>query len=214
VATEIPRAARRLRVREVDQYVRDVRNWSLRKVLRGLVFDLINLWQYFSRRYLPPALRIAGGGPYPFINGPHPVEKGATPVARLDLRPGEMVRIKNKEEIEATLDHENYNRGLFFDGEMAAYCGRTARVLGRVDRLVDEHTGKLIEIKSDCIILEGVVCSAHYHRLCQRGIYSYWREIWLERVDSPTDNEARRISTVAVGGGDEPPCVPSDPSSV
>ena len=35
-ATEIPRASRRLRFREVDQYVRDLRNWSLRKVLRGL----------------------------------------------------------------------------------------------------------------------------------------------------------------------------------
>lgn len=211
-ATEIPRASRRLRVREVDQYVRDVRNWGLRKLLRGLVFDLINLWQHLSRQHLPPSLRIAGGRPYPFIRGPHPVAKGATPVARLDLRPGEMVRIKSKAEIEATLDHDNYNRGLFFDGEMAAYCGRTARVLGRVNRLVDEHTGKLIEINSDCILLDGVVCMADYHRLCQRGIYSYWREIWLERVEGPTDDEARGPRPAA-GEGSEPPCVPSDLSS-
>jgi hypothetical protein len=192
-ATEIPRASRRLRVRELDQYARDVRNWSLGKVLRGLVFDLINLWQYFSRRHLPSRLRIAGGRPYPFISGPHPVEKGATPVARLDLQPGELVRIKSKDEIEATLDHENYNRGLFFEAEMATYCGRTARVLGRVERLVDEHTGELIEIGSDCIMLDGVVCLGDYHRLCPRGIYSYWREIWLERVDNggPQQERAR-----------------------
>jgi hypothetical protein len=190
-ATEIPRASRRLRFSEVDQYVRDVRNWNLRKVLRGLVIELFNRWQSVSRWHLPRALLIAGGRQYPFINGPHPVEKGATPIATLDLRPGEIVRVKSKVEIEATLDHENANRGLYFDGEMSTYCGRTARVLGRVERIVDEHTGKLIEIKSDCILLEGMVCSADYHRFCPRAIYSYWREIWLERVEDPTGNGGR-----------------------
>jgi hypothetical protein len=29
------------------------------------------------------------------------------------------------------------------------------------------------------------VCTADYHRSCPRGIYAYWREIWLERVPSP-----------------------------
>ncbi len=113
--------------------MRDVRNWSLRKILRGLLVELFNLWQSFSRRHLPRVLRIADGWPYPFVRGPHPVAKGSTPVARLDLRPGELVRIKSKDEIEATLDRENRNRGLYFDGEMATYCGRTARVLGRVN---------------------------------------------------------------------------------
>ena len=71
---------------------------------------------------------------------------------------------------------------------MAAYCGRTARVQARVNRLIEESTGEMIEIKSDCIILEGVVCAADYYRFCTRAIYSYWREIWLERIDAPEDN--------------------------
>ena len=116
------------------------------------------------------------------------MKKGATPSGRLDLRPGELVRIKSKQEIEATLNETNRNRGLLFDGEMATNCGRTARVRGRVERLVDEHSGKMIEIKTDCVMLDGVVCQADYHRFCPRGIYSYWREIWLERVDEPTGN--------------------------
>ena len=66
------------------------------------------------------------------------------------------------------------------------YCGRLARVRGRVNRLIDEHTGEMIEIKSDCIILDGIVCSADYHRFCPRGIYPYRREIWLERVGNST----------------------------
>jgi hypothetical protein len=28
-----------------------------------------------------------------------------------------------------------------------------------------------------------VICTSDYHRLCPRGIYPYWREIWLERVE-------------------------------
>jgi hypothetical protein len=208
-ATEIPNASRLLRRRELDQYVRDVRNWGFPKVLRGLFFDIFNLWQSFSSRRLPRVLRFRDGQPYPFIHGPLPVKKGATPSATLDLRPGDLVRIKSKDEIEATLDEANHNRGLLFDGEMARYCGRTARVRARVERLVDEHTGEMIEIKSDCIMLEGVVCSADYHRCCSRGIYSYWREIWLERVDDATGNGTgpHRESALGQGKRSVPPCM-------
>ena len=81
------------------------------------------------------------------------------------------MRIKSKDEIVATLDETNHNRGLSFDGEMANYCGRPARVRARVNRIVEEHTGELIEIKSDCIILEGVICAGDYYRFCTRAIY-------------------------------------------
>jgi hypothetical protein len=189
-ATEIPSSSTPMRFREVDQYVRDVRNWGLAKVVRGLLVQAFNLWQSFSSRRLPRWIRIAGGRSYPFLSGPHPVAKGATPAATLGLQPGELVRIKSKSEIESTLDHSLHNRGLGFDPEMTIYCGRTARVRGRVNRIVDEHTGEMIEIKSDCIMLDGVVCKADYHLFCPRGIYSYWREIWLERVDAPEPNAA------------------------
>jgi hypothetical protein len=186
-ATEIPRASERLRFRAADQYVRDLRNRSLRKILHGLVIEAFNLWQAFSKRRLPKALLISDGNPYPFIVGT--LNKGKTPAAKLDLRPGDLVRIKSKDEIVATLDKTNRNRGLSFDGEMSNYCGRTARVQARVNHLVDESTGKMIDIKSDCIILEGVVCAGDYHRFCSRAIYAYWREIWLEKIDgSPHDN--------------------------
>jgi hypothetical protein len=56
---------------------------------------------------------------------------------------------------------------------MVRYCGRTASVRARVRRLIDEETGKMIHIKSDCIILGGVTCTADHHRLCPRGIYPY-----------------------------------------
>ena len=74
---------------------------------------------------------------------------------------------------------------------MAKYCGRTARVRARVNHLIEERTGEMIDIKSDCIILEGVVCASDYHRFCTRAIYPYWREIWLERIDGRGSERAR-----------------------
>jgi hypothetical protein len=181
-ATEIPSASEPLRFRQAEQYVRDLQSWSLGKIVRGLIIELFNLWQGFSERRLPKALRIAGGRRYPFVVGK--LAKGETPSRKLDLRPGDLVRIKGKDEIVATLDTTNRNRGLSFDGEMSNYCGRTARVRARVNRLIEESTGEMIDIKSDCVILDGVVCAADYHRFCTRAIYPYWREIWLEKVDS------------------------------
>jgi hypothetical protein len=190
-ATDIPSASEPLRFRQADQYARDLQNWSLRKIVRGLIIELFNLWQGFSKRRLPKRLLIAGGNRYPFVVGKR--EKGKTPSRKLDLRPGDLVRIKSKEEIEATLDSSLHNRGLSFDGEMANYCGRTARVRARVNRLIEESTGEMLDIKSDCIVLEGVVCTADYHRFCSRAIYPYWREIWLDKVaDAPHQNGSTR----------------------
>ena len=176
-ATEIPAASEPMRFRELDQYVRGYRNWKLPKLVRGLAVELFNLYQSFSGRHLPARLLIAEAKPYPFVIGK--LAKGHTPVGKLDLQPGDLVRVKSKDEIVATLDTTGRNRGLLFDGEMASYCGRTARVQARVNRLIEESNGQMVEIKSDCIILEGVVCTADFHRFCTRAIYSYWREIWL-----------------------------------
>jgi hypothetical protein len=192
-ATDIPSASERLRFRQADQYVRDLQNWNVRKIVRGLIIELFNLWQRFSKKRLPKALLVADGNEYPFVVGK--LKKGETPSEKLDLRPGDLVRIKSKDEIAATLDTTNRNRGLSFDGEMSNYCGRTARVRARVNRLIEESTGEMVDIKSDCIILEGVVCAADYHRFCTRAIYPYWREIWLEKVHSPQNEN-----------GSTPPC--------
>jgi hypothetical protein len=185
-ATEIPKATEPLHLFQLGQYVRGLRSWKLGKFLGRIPATLFNAWQGFSERRVPPRFRIARAKRYPFVFGT--AEKGNTPSANIGLRPGDYVRIKSKEEIAATLDETQRNRGLFFDGEMATYCGRTARVQARVNRLIEESTGEMIEIKSDCWILEGVVCSANYYRFCTRAIYSYWREVWLEKIDSPADN--------------------------
>jgi hypothetical protein len=166
---------------DVGQYVRDVRsgNASLLATIRALAVGVFNEYQDLSRRFLPRPLRIRGGRRLPFIDG----RLERTPDGALGLQPGELVRIKSKQEIVSTLDANNGNRGLSFDPEMLWYCGRQARVLRRVERTIDERTGKLLRLKRPCIVLEGVTCRGAYHRCCPRADYPYWREVWLERVE-------------------------------
>src|SRR6185295_17684503 len=126
-----------------------------------------------------------------------------TPTGRLNLQPGEYVRIKSQSEIEETLNEIGLNRGLSFDcQEMAPFCGKVFKVRGSVTKILDELTGKMLLMKEPCIYLEGVVCTSQYSscRLnCPRAFPCYWREIWLERVEVPDEMQVRQQDACAAG---------------
>ena len=180
-ATELKAYSHKLHWWDARQYVEDLesRNVRPRALLRGLVILLFNKFQAANRQYLPQLKLIWGANRYPFLTG---VLTGKTPEARLDLQPGELVRIKSVEEIEKTLDVNNKNRGLFFEGKMSKHCGQVATVRARVDKIIHEESGEMIHFSNECIILEGVVCTGEYMQFCPRRIYPWWRENWLERV--------------------------------
>jgi hypothetical protein len=204
-ATRLLQATTPLRWWELSQYVEDYAsgNVSLGRMLRGFLYSCsYNLIQ--SGIGLGPALRwaydrvqaVLGGVPFPRKTGKIPAGE-ATPACTLNLQPGEWVRVKSHQEILATLNTESKNRGLYFDAEAVPFCGGTYRVLKRVGKILDEKTGKLIQLKNESIVLEGVFCEARYsscRMYCPRGIYSFWREIWLERVEG---NEARQAKPLA-----------------
>ena len=166
---------------DVRQYIQDVTsgNAPVRQVVRGLAIHLFNKFQWANRRFMPRLLLVNGGRSYPRVEGRL---HGRTPKEVLELQPGELVEVKSREEIFATLDQTGHNRGLRFDIEMLRYCGKRARVQRRVNRLIDEKTGKMVHIKGDCIVLDGFICAADFHQSCPRGIEEYWREIWLKRA--------------------------------
>jgi hypothetical protein len=181
-ATELLRAAPELLpFRDLGQYVRDVRsgNVGIAAVLRAVLVGLFNRLQDLSTRVLPRWLWFREGLRWGFVKG----TLTKTPTGSTDLQPGELVRIKPKAEIMATLTKDLRNRGLGFEEEMARHCGREARVLRRVDRCIEEGTGRLLRMKNPCIVLEDTFCEGAYHANCPRSIYSFWREIWLERVE-------------------------------
>jgi hypothetical protein len=183
-ATEVLRSSEHISALALGQYVRDVRtgNERLPVVLRGLLIMLFNKYQWRIGRRLPRWLRIKSGQKYPFYQGTG--DGGRTPV--LGLQVGELVEVKSKDEIMATLSSENRNRGMWFDGEMLPYVGKRFRVSGRVERIIHEKEGRMVKL-SDCVTLEGVICAGVYHRFCQRAVLPYWREAWLRRVAEPSE---------------------------
>ena len=105
-----------------------------------------------------------------------------TPTVSLSLQPGELVEVKRKDEILATLDFRGRNRGLLFHHELLKYCGRRYRVLKRVNKILNEQTGQLNHV-FNTVILEGVTCDGKFHGDCQRNCYCLWREAWLKRIE-------------------------------
>ncbi len=192
-ATRLPYATTDLNWWDIRQYIEDYRsgNVGLWKILCGAVYFLYYAtskagigvgrpmrW-FYDKFYL-----LWRGTPFPRKTGTIPNDQ-PTPTLALDLQPGELVRIKSHEEILKTLNTRSRNRGLYFDAEEVPYCGGTYRVLKRVTKIIHERTGKLLEMKTPCFILDSVVCQSRYSEcrlFCPRSIYSYWREIWLERV--------------------------------
>lgn len=181
--TEMQRAAPEpLPLKHLSQYPADISsgNASVIAVVRAFAVAVFDRFQDLSRRLLPPALRIRDGLHWGFVKGG--VLSGRTPTVELDLQPGELVRIKSRDEIVATLDRNLLNRGMGFEAEMSRFCGRTARVKARATRCIDERTGRMLTMKNPCIILEDIVCEGAYTANCPREYVCWWREIWLERV--------------------------------
>jgi hypothetical protein len=181
-ATEILRAAPTcLPLKSMGQYVTDVRtgNAGVTGTVKSFLVGLFNRYQSLSKKRLPKALWIRGGLRWGFVKG---LAGAKTPTEVLDLQPGELVRIKPKAEIVKTLNDDLLNRGMGFEEEMSRYCGKTARVVSRVDRCLDESTGRLLTMKNPCIVLEDVICDGVYNVNCPREYVMFWREIWLERV--------------------------------
>lgn len=130
--------------------------------------------------------QLLTGRPSPYKDGLIPAGQ-PTPTETLGLAGGDWVEVKPLDAIRRTTTERNLNRGMRFDPEMARFCGQRFRVERRVDRLIDERTGRMLQMKSPCIVLDGVVCSADYSHdrlFCPRAIPPYFREIWLRRVPS------------------------------
>lgn len=187
--TDVPKFTSWMSFWDPRQYVRDLRSGNLTSGLESnskahraieLVLAIMRMLQASIIGLFNEVQEKRRGARYPFIEG----TADRPPIERLDLQPGELVEVRSREEIMTTLDRSQRNRGLWFDSEMLPYCGGIYRVLRRVNRIIDEKTGKMVTMKNPCIVLDGVVCKSDFHRLCPRAIYPYWRESWLKRASS------------------------------
>ena len=201
-STHLGEASQPLAWWDLRQYAEDVTSGNVRVFqLLGVLFGFVHHRLATAGIGIGSAMRWAydvvqkarGGTPYPWRQGRVPAGM-RTPSAKLDLLPNEVVTVKSYPEILATLDERSRNRGMYFDGEMVPYCSGTYRVRARVERFIDENTGKMIKLTTDALVLDGVVCGgchSKWRRFCPRSIYPYWREIWLKRADGEESRPRR-----------------------
>jgi hypothetical protein len=211
-ATTLPEASSSLPWWDARQYLEDYTsgNTSLWQLLSGAIYVCYDgLVRIVGAR--SHTLRFALIGLYDRVQSwrggvPYPRRWGAlragerTPSRPLHLKPGDVVRVRPYHEILATLDANNRNRGLYFDAEEVPYCGKTFRVRSTISRFVDERTGRMMTLKDQNVILDGVICQARYsdrRMFCPRAIYPFWRETWLEPVagaSAPATEEHQRTA--------------------
>lgn len=172
-STNLRKATSPLHTLNVKQYIWDISSGYFGPIerLRILLVTLNYRFQEFL-----------GGPRHVYIRG----SLKRTPTLTLNLRPGELVEVRTKEDILATLDEAGRNRGLIFNAEMLEYCGKRFRVLKRVDRMINEKTKRVRQL-SNTVILEGAICDGKASGGCQRNCYCLWREIWLERISNPSE---------------------------
>jgi hypothetical protein len=172
-------------------------SWDARQDLRPLIAGNVTLTGFLVvllTRLFNHAQGIRGGVRFPFV----PESGGSqTPAVRTDLLPGDTVRVLGAEAIGRTLDKNGRNRGLWFDRDMVKHCGRTYQVLTRVDRIIDDATGKMRLMKTPCIVLKNVQYSGEYLRFGAQQDQFFWREAWLSpklSTDSGADAPARPVA--------------------
>lgn len=218
-ATQVAAATAPLKWWDLRQYVEDYRsgNAGIGRMLAALTFsayhNLSNLglgvgegmrWLYDRFQ------KLIGGSPYPWRPGRIP-KGGRTPTVSKGIQEGDFVRIKSYKEILETLDEDWRNRGLYFDAEMVPFTNGTYRVRTRVDKIIHEKTGKMLQFKSPALILDDVVCAARYaacRKLCPRGYFMYWREIWVDKVPAPAEAPCAQAASLMCSE-ETPACAPA-----
>jgi hypothetical protein len=107
----------------------------------------------------------------------------AEPTLAPPLQAGDIVCVKTREEITATLGPFNDLKGLAFMPEMWQYCGTQQRVLKPLVRFVDERELRVRRAKG-VVLLEGLMCEgSQMFGPCDRSCFFFWREEWLEKID-------------------------------
>lgn len=96
---------------------------------------------------------------------------------------GNYVRVRSREEIQATLGNWNDLNGCAFMEEMWHYCGTTQQVLRRVERFLDERDYHTKQVRS-IVILDHVNCQGTVDfGPCDRNCFFFWKEEWLKKIE-------------------------------
>jgi hypothetical protein len=107
------------------------------------------------------------------------------------LEPGDVVRVRTRAEIEATLEDGRAEGIPYEPGQMARHAGRRVTVARRVTRRYDEVRDAMVEAEG--LLLEGIRCDGSRHAEvggCDLACALRWSPAWLEGEEEPATPRA------------------------
>ncbi|MBN2475168.1 MAG: hypothetical protein JXB62_11205 [Pirellulales bacterium] len=116
------------------------------------------------------------------------------------FRCGNLVEVRSRSEILATLDAEGRLDGLPLMPEMLQYCGRRLRVYRRVEKVYLDMRHYVAELP-ETVLLEDVRCDGSDYGGCQMGCLMLWKTAWLrpaaktDEIERPDTREAPPVPT-------------------
>src|ERR1700757_665267 len=103
-------------------------------------------------------------------------------VATRRVRVGEMVEVRSKAEIIATLDERGRLDSLPFMPEMFQYCGQRFPVYKRAHKTCDTVSGNYRSLTLEDGVHLDLRCDGSAHGGCQAACLLFWKEAWLRPV--------------------------------
>src|ERR1700756_4113232 len=98
------------------------------------------------------------------------------------VRVGEMVEVRSKAEIIATLDERGRLDSLPFMPEMFQYCGQRFPVYKRAHKTCDTVSGNYRSLTLEDGVHLDLRCDGSAHGGCQAACLLFWKEAWLKPV--------------------------------
>src|SRR5690242_14557268 len=97
------------------------------------------------------------------------------------FRVGDLVEVRSKEEILATLDERGCRDGMQFMPEMLKYCGQQMRVRAVAHKTCEtaHQTWKGRRLNT-AVHLEGSHCDGSAHGGCQADCNLFWKDDWIK----------------------------------
>jgi hypothetical protein len=125
---------------------------------------------------------------------PHPLRRWiARALFGHHLLVGDTVRVRSLQEIQRSLGTDGTLDGLPFMDEMAAFCGKSARVYRVLDKIYDYGRSRRMRRLDDAVLLVGLRCDGAAHGNCQAACYLIWKCAWLEPIDTSDVNATTMV---------------------
>lgn len=162
----------------VPKFATGIAKPPYRSLLQSIKIQMALPWNQYVKKLLKQAY-------YRFAQGREDTPAQMTAKnfnPAIPFESGELVLVRSRQEIDATLDPFRELKGCAFLEDMYQYCDTQQSVLKSMQYFIDERDYKRKKVRG-VILLEGVICNGTpAFGACDRCCFLFWREEWLKRI--------------------------------